>query len=73
MYSYEERIRAVKRYIKVGKRTGASIRDAGVPDQERAQELASRNSNKAAICRRNMRVRGQSIQMSRKKWPPNTT
>ena len=26
MYSYEDRIRAVKLYIKLGKRTGASIR-----------------------------------------------
>ena len=31
MYSYEERIRAVKLYIKLGKRTGATIRQLGYP------------------------------------------
>jgi putative transposase len=31
MYSYEERIRAVKLYIKHGKRTGPTIRQLGYP------------------------------------------
>ena len=31
MYSYEERIRAVKLYIELGKRTGATIRQLGYP------------------------------------------
>ncbi len=31
MYSYEERIRAVKLYIKLGKRTGPTIRQLGYP------------------------------------------
>ena len=31
MYSYEDRIRAVKLYIKLGKRTGATIRQLGYP------------------------------------------
>ena len=31
MYSYEDRIRAVKLYIKLGKRTGAAIRQLGYP------------------------------------------
>jgi putative transposase len=31
MYSYEDRIRAVKLYIKLGKRTGATIRKLGYP------------------------------------------
>ena len=31
MYSYEERIRAVKLYIKLGKRTGPNIRQLGCP------------------------------------------
>ena len=31
MYSYEERIRAVKLYIKLGKRTGPIIRQLGYP------------------------------------------
>ena len=30
MYSYEDRIRAVKLYIKLGKRTGPTIRQLGV-------------------------------------------
>ena len=31
MYSYEDRIRAVKLYIKLGKRTGATICQLGYP------------------------------------------
>ena len=31
MYSYEERIRAVKLYIKLSKRTGPTIRQLGYP------------------------------------------
>ncbi len=31
MYSYEDRIRAVKLYIKLGKRTGAAIHKLGYP------------------------------------------
>ena len=31
MYSYEERIRAVKLYIKLGRRVGATIRQLGYP------------------------------------------
>ena len=31
MYSYEERIRAVKRNIKMGKCTGSTIRQLGYP------------------------------------------
>jgi transposase-like protein len=31
MFSYEERIRAVKLYIKLGKRLGATIRQLGYP------------------------------------------
>ena len=31
MYSYEDRIRAVKLFIKLGKRTGPTIRQLGFP------------------------------------------
>ena len=31
MYSYEERIRAVRLYVKLGKRTGPTIRQLGYP------------------------------------------
>lgn len=31
MYSYEERLRAVKLYIKLGKRAQATIRELGYP------------------------------------------
>ncbi|MDB5778311.1 MAG: Mobile element protein [Polaromonas sp.] len=34
MYSYEDRIRAVKLYIKPGKRTGATIQQLGYPTQK---------------------------------------
>ena len=49
MYSYEDRIRAVKLYIKLGKRLRATIRQLGYPtknsligwyrEYERSQEL----------------------------------
>lgn len=40
MYSYEDRIRAVTLYIKLGKRTGAAIRQLGFPTNQfpRAQD-----------------------------------
>jgi putative transposase len=31
MYSYEDRIRAVRLYIKLGKRIGATLRQLGYP------------------------------------------
>ena len=34
MYSYEDRIRAVKLYIKLGKRPGATIRQLGYPTKK---------------------------------------
>lgn len=34
MYSYEDRVRAVELYIKLGKRVHATIRQLGLPDQE---------------------------------------
>jgi hypothetical protein len=35
MYSYEDRILAVKLYIKLGKRTGATIQQLGYPMERR--------------------------------------
>ena len=37
MYSYEERIRAVRLYINLGKRTGATIRQLGYPTKNALQ------------------------------------
>ena len=34
MYSYEDRIRAVKLYIKLGKRVGATLRQLGYPTKD---------------------------------------
>lgn len=44
MYSYEDRIRAVTLYIKLGKRTGATIRQLGYL----AAEGASGESDRAS-------------------------
>ncbi len=41
MYSYEERIRAVKLYIKLGKRTGPCHSTVGLSNKKFPQELAS--------------------------------
>ena len=40
MYSYEDRIRAVKLYIKLGKRTGAAIRQLGYPTKNALKTVA---------------------------------
>lgn len=40
MYSYEDRIRAVELYIKLGNRVRATIRQLGVSDQECPEGLA---------------------------------
>ena len=37
MYSYEERLRAVKLYIKLGKRVQATIRELGYPTKNALQ------------------------------------
>jgi transposase-like protein len=68
MFSYEDRIRAVQLYLKLGKRIGATIRQLGYP---------TRNSLKAwhyeyeqcMIYGRAMSVRGRGIPMSRTRWP----
>ncbi|PSS58881.1 hypothetical protein C6382_00405 [Pseudomonas sp. BBP2017] len=41
MYSYEDRIRAVKLYIKPGKRTGATIRQLGYPTKNSLEKIWS--------------------------------
>ncbi len=40
MYSYEERLRAVKLYIKLGKRVQASIRELGYPTKNTLKQAA---------------------------------
>ena len=42
MYSYEDRMRAVALYIKLGKRPKATIRQLGLPKQECAEGLVQR-------------------------------
>ena len=54
MYSYEDRMRAVELYIKLGKRLGATIRELGYPtknalkgwfrEYERQQDLPIRSA-----------------------------
>ena len=48
MYSYEDRIRAVKLYIKLGKRVAASIHQLGYPTQSKF--LAASPSTRAELC-----------------------
>ncbi len=40
MYSYEDRIRAFKLYIKVGQCTGETIRQLGYPTKNSLRKLA---------------------------------
>ncbi len=41
MYSYEERLRAVQLYIKLGKRIGLTIRQLGYPLSDAALRMAA--------------------------------
>ena len=50
MYLYEDRIRAVKLYIKLGKRTGPTIRQLGYPTKN-ALKSWHREYDAAVICR----------------------
>jgi putative transposase len=42
MYSYEDRVRAIELYIKLGKRVRATIRQLGYPNQECIEGLVPR-------------------------------
>ena len=50
MYSYEERLRAVKLYIKLGKRVLATIRESGYPTKN-ALKGGTENTNVCRTCR----------------------
>ena len=41
MFSYEDRLRAVRLYIKLGLRVGSTIRQLGYPTKNSLKELAS--------------------------------
>jgi hypothetical protein len=41
MYSYEDRMRTVKLFLELGKRTRATIRRLGYPTKSSLEELAS--------------------------------
>jgi transposase-like protein len=49
MYSYEERLRAVKLYIKLGKRAQATIRELGYPTKNALKMVASRIPTSAGL------------------------
>ncbi|SFB65008.1 hypothetical protein SAMN03159496_06633, partial [Rhizobium sp. NFR07] len=59
MYSYEDRMRAVKLYIKLGKRANATIRQLGYPTKNALKhwyrELASGNDLSARYVRTKQR------------------
>ena len=50
MYSYEDRSRAVKLYLKLGMRTALTIRQLGYPTKN-ALTAGAEHTNKVAICR----------------------
>ncbi len=64
MYSYEDRIRAVKLYIKLGKRLRATIRQLGYPTKNSL--LAGTGSTSGArTCESGIRDQDRSIPISR--------
>jgi transposase-like protein len=72
MYSYEDRTRALKLYIKLGKRTGATILQLGYPTKNSLKSW-HREHEQGHDFRRAMYVQGRSIQTSRREWPLNIT
>ncbi len=65
-YSYEDRIRAVRLYLKLGKRIGATIRQLGYPTKNFSKPGIS-NTSSATIFGRAMSVRGRGIPDEQKK------
>ena len=72
MYSYEERIRAVKLYIKLGKRTAATIQQLGYPTKN---SLATwyREFQRRGDLQAGMRARSRNTPTSKRSWRSNTT
>ena len=70
MYSYEDRIRAVKLYIKFGKRTGPTIRQLGYPTKN-SLRAGIGNTNRIVVCERAMRAQGRNTLSSRCKQQCN--
>jgi hypothetical protein len=66
MYSYEDRIRAVRLYIKLGKRLAATIRRAGTRQRTRLSPGIA-NTNNVMMCGAAMYVRGRSIHSNRRR------
>ncbi|HBO4002011.1 TPA: IS3 family transposase [Pseudomonas aeruginosa] len=51
MYSYEDRVRAVQLYIKLGKRTGATIRQLGYPTKNSLKNWHEEYERSHDLCR----------------------
>jgi hypothetical protein len=64
VYSYEDRIQPVRLYIKLGKRTGATIRQLGYLTKN-ALRAGMGNSNEGAICLLPLCAHGKSILTNR--------
>ena len=72
MYSYEDRIRAVKLYEKLGNRTGATILQWGYRQRMRSRAGIG-SSNKVTSCQWAMCVRVRSIRPNKRRWPSSST
>ena len=72
MYSYEDRIRAVKLFIKLGKRTGLTIRQLGYPTKNSLKNWHL-EYERVTICLSAMCARRRGIRMSRRRGPLTTT
>ena len=71
MYSYEDRIRAVKLYIKLGKRTGATLRQLGYPTKNALKSwhrAYERGGDKASGSHRVVHPAGQCESSGAKAW-----
>lgn len=72
MYSYEDRIRAVELYIKLGKRVRPALRQLGYPTKN-ALKGWYRDMSNGSICRQAMRAGLSNTRRRRRRWLLSTT
>ena len=73
MYSYEDRLRAVRLYIKLGKRVGLTIRQLGYPTKNALKHWHRQYEQRFDLSASLATCDGRSTRSHRRNWPLNTT
>ena len=68
MYSYEDRIRAVKLFVKLGKRTGATIRQLGYPTKNSLKSWHLQYERRLDLPARLRALEAKVFAVSRSTW-----